>query len=308
MQFLTPFCEYNGEIRGALYDSEGYLEIDSLRKPTIQGKLRPIDKASLSAVEMSNAQIVDGRFFFLGHCHAHYGHFLLETLPMISKLIRRRNRRGIFLPFGNPNSFDRSLLDEFLKLVDVAPSQVLIHQSNTRIIKLRAKCPKRPFLINRFDGLVEADSFKTVINEIKSRICLNDKNNSYEKVFLARDESRINQSIHGIASAYFARHGFKVVYPERLSIKEQILLMHTARLVVGYVGSQMHNSLFCQPGTIVVSLGDKLYPQKQLSNQVVCNQISGASSQHIVYTDDKNQLIAWLSKVIESCPDLPSLY
>lgn len=154
-------------------------------------------------------------------------------------------------------------------------------------------------MINRFNGLIEADSFKIVIKEIKSRMRLNDNNNSCNKVFLARDESRIDQNIRGVASAYFAEQGFNVVYPERLSIKEQVSLMHEARVVAGYVGSQMHNSLFCKPETNIVSLGDKIYPQKQLPNQVLCNQISGTYSQHVSYTNDRNQLITRLSKMIE---------
>ena len=299
MKFLTPFNESNNQIQGALYDSEGYLETSSLRKVTIQGKYRPIDKASLTADEMSNAQVLEGNFIFLGHCHRHYGHFLLETLPMISGLIEKRDRRGVFLPFGFADNFSRQLLDDFLKIIKIDPGSILFHLDKSRIIKLRARCKKRPLLINKFDGLLEADSFKLILNEIKTCMRLNTRKMPCEKVFLDRDESRINQSIRGAAATYFAENGFKVVRPESLNVKEQIRLIHSAKVVVGYVGSQMHNSLFCQPSTRVVCLGDSLYPRKQLPNQVLCNQISGVFSNHVDYTDDADQLISHLSNILK---------
>ena len=299
MKFLTPFSLADNQVQGALYDDEGYLETSSLRKVTIQGKLRPVDKASLTVDEMSNAKAIEGKFIFLGHCHSHYGHFLLETLPMISGLIRKKDRLGIFLPFGDAENFNRSLLNNFLEIVNVPPSKVLMHPSRTRILKLRAKCMKRPLLVNRFNGLERADSFKAILSEIKSCLKLNSREIPSERIFLDRDESRISENLRGAAATYFAKNGFKVVRPESLSIEEQIRLMHSAKVVAGYVGSQMHNSIFCQASTRIVCLGDRTYPRKRLSNQVLCNQISGAYSQHVDYLEDTDKLISRLSRILE---------
>jgi capsular polysaccharide biosynthesis protein len=49
-------------------------------------------------------------------------------------------------------------------------------------------------------------------------------------------------------------HDFRIVYPERLSVAEQILEFSSAELVVGPSGSGMFNVVFCHPGTKVIDI------------------------------------------------------
>ena len=51
------------------------------------------------------------------------------------------------------------------------------------------------------------------------------------------------------------RFGFTAVRMEKLPWREQIALLRNARIVAGQFGSAMHGTLFCDPGTRVVSLG-----------------------------------------------------
>ncbi|MGP0076797.1 MAG: glycosyltransferase family 61 protein [Bryobacteraceae bacterium] len=50
------------------------------------------------------------------------------------------------------------------------------------------------------------------------------------------------------------RFGFKVIEPEKYQVKEQIAIFRSARFVVGPSGAGMFNTLFCRPGTEVLSL------------------------------------------------------
>jgi capsular polysaccharide biosynthesis protein len=51
-----------------------------------------------------------------------------------------------------------------------------------------------------------------------------------------------------------ARMGFETVTPEHLSVQEQIATFASAVLVVGPSGSNMYNTMFCQPGTKVIDI------------------------------------------------------
>jgi O-antigen biosynthesis protein WbqL len=44
------------------------------------------------------------------------------------------------------------------------------------------------------------------------------------------------------------------VHPQRLSLREQLTLFDGAEVVAGEYSSALHNTLFCRPGTRVISL------------------------------------------------------
>lgn len=302
LKYITPWRSTDPtSIYGALYDSDGYLIIDSLRKVTLQGNWKPMDNAALTQEQISNAQALEGNYLFLGHAHYMYGHFLLETMPMISNLIRGKSRSGIFLPWGGKSNFNRNLLDQLLDLTNISKSRIFIHSEDKHPIKARIKCISRPLLINRVNGLLEVDSFKIVLNAIRRKLSLK-SSTATEKIFLNRSESRINTSIRGVASEIFASNGFKIVNPERHSLKDQIRIFHSAKIIAGYSGSQMHNSIFCQPRTQVICLGDTHNKRKMLANQVICNQISGANSASIDYFDNRVELIENIEDTLKSIP------
>lgn len=72
------------------------------------------------------------------------------------------------------------------------------------------------------------------------------------RIFLARGNGRriYNQAeLLSIAE----RHGFTVVYPELLSFRDQVELLANAAFVIGPSGAAFANTLFCQPGTRLLS-------------------------------------------------------
>lgn len=74
--------------------------------------------------------------------------------------------------------------------------------------------------------------------------------------------SRVNYEGHtdGVLKSFANRalfeemavsHGYELVYPERLSLQEQISLFDGASHVMGEYGSALHNTLFTPPGAVV---------------------------------------------------------
>lgn len=103
-------------------------------------------------------------------------------------------------------------------------------------------------------------------------------NNQSDLIFLARENDRreFNQSeIQNIA----IRHGFRLVYMERLSFREQVELLFGAKVVVGPSGAAFANILFCQQGARILSW---LLPQyKGFSSFSNLAQTIGAQMRYI---------------------------
>jgi capsular polysaccharide biosynthesis protein len=104
------------------------------------------------------------------------------------------------------------------------------------------------------------------------------QNGQINLIFFTRENDRreFNQiEIENIA----IRHGFRLVYMEKLSFREQVELMFGAKVIVGASGAAFSNILFCQKGARVLSW---LLPQyKGFSSFSNLAQAVGADMRYI---------------------------
>lgn len=80
---------------------------------------------------------------------------------------------------------------------------------------------------------------------------------TYEKIFISRAEApKTGRSIdnEGHLDDFFKEMGYKVLYAERLSFLEQMYYFANAKYVVSIMGTGLTNTIFCKPGTRIVSI------------------------------------------------------
>ena len=105
------------------------------------------------------------------------------------------------------------------------------------------------------------DSTRVLFSEVAERISFNKGRESRpEKLYV----SRISQGIARPNYRLFQNEamlverlrniGFHIFEPEKHSFEEQVATFNAARVVVGPSGAGMFNTIFCRPGTTVVSL------------------------------------------------------
>jgi hypothetical protein len=82
---MRPTLTNRHDLYGAVYDNNLFLRPQSLRG--LGGKWRHKDPASLHNHEVADVVELDGDFQYLGHAFGGYGHFILETLPMLAYLM-----------------------------------------------------------------------------------------------------------------------------------------------------------------------------------------------------------------------------
>ena len=179
IKHLTPWSSKQLEIYGGLYDQIGCLQPQSLRHSQFTG-YKHRDYAYLSSSEIANSKFVPGKFIYLGHCFGMYGHFLLETLPMLSYLLKNKRRIGLLTPWGGPKQTHKSreLLDRFLKILRLPPSRVVLNSDSKHIIKADIKNSKRPVEINNPDGLLSTKPYQMVLSRLVDLPPLNDVSSS----------------------------------------------------------------------------------------------------------------------------------
>ena len=82
-----------------------------------------------------------------------------------------------------------------------------------------------------------------------------------ERVFVSRRAAR-GRGIHDEAALepLLARHGFRAVEMEHLGWEAQVALMARTRVMLAPHGAGLANMLFCPPGTCVIEIADRAYP------------------------------------------------
>jgi capsular polysaccharide biosynthesis protein len=244
----------------------------------------------------------DSEFLFLGYYFRHYGHFILETLPMLSYCLDDRwtNTYKIFLPyFLNANNIKHNLNKEsnlnliknFIKLSGINLSNIYFH-TNYTIIKSNFIVP--PKAVNGNKNNINIDLYKSVIDKIKYNF---QKISPTRKVLILRkpDSNRMTSTITDMVNNFAIKANIELVDMPRLSITDQIKLMHETKYLIGFSGSGMHNSMFLQSGCEAINIcdfRDFKAPKSYIPNQKLCNRVSGCGEHFINFncqTDMKKE-------------------
>lgn len=254
---------------GLMYDHNMNVitrSIDRRFKPITFDQTLPIDNR------------LDSNYLYLGYYFRHYGHFILETLPMLAYCIDNKftDLQKIFLPFFlNPKNINNNILKstnlkliyDFLFMLNINIDTINYHIYNTNL--------KTNFLIPN-KSMINLYYYRLVINKIHSRF---KSVKPFRKIFILRKPSkhRVSSTITTMIENYMINIGFELIDMTKLNIEQQILLMYESSTIVGFSGSGMHNSMFLQPNNTAITLCDLRdfkAPKCCIPNQKLCDQIS----------------------------------
>ncbi|MEV8176095.1 glycosyltransferase 61 family protein [Microbacterium sp. NPDC079176] len=239
---------------GAVYDSDGVLVEESQRRGGLQGDFYiagdpPVHRAARIAERF------DGTWLYAGNWMGQFGHWLTETLPNVWPL-PHSDVRGIiahrFAFDSSERSWQRAMLDA------AGASGLPLHIVNDRPVSVqRLLVPSRPVVINGFAAPEAVDVWERVGATLATPA-------THPLVYFSVTDHRTGGAVNpsrvfdnqGEADQVFAQHGFHVVTPESVSIKEQISLARGAQILAGWSGSALHLSIFAPSTTRVLELGD----------------------------------------------------
>lgn len=253
---------------GAVYTSQGYLVASSVRQSGRGGNVwRSIDPPRIDAHPVRR---LEGTWYYGGHWLGHFGHFLVETLPTMWAY--GDGYDGIVVNPWNTRGYVETFKADLLRLLGVASDPVFADRAIAVEI---LDVPTRPSALNGWATPMAADLWQRIakaacppetVDEGSALVWLSRTN--FEKVTperpaLARHIGgpELDETMNGL--------GFDVVYPETLSISEQIRTVRRARVLAGLEGSALHLSAFAVPGIDVVMIGSPNRPAGNPSQRAI---------------------------------------
>ncbi len=246
----------------------------------------------------AQARRLGGTRLYAGHWSNHFGHFLLETLPSfwpvpegaLTGIVAHRPPRGQASTDGPPRRTSTPTLApwqaDLLALAGYGGLPVHVVQGRHLRVE-RLVVPERPVLLKRWVQPPAVALWQRMAVAAGPP-------GPHRRVFLSRtrfqadhpDRARTSGGWDALLESTASQAGFEIVHPETLPIAEQVALVRGAAVVAGTSGSALHLSVFAEPGTRVLTIGDQRSPQKPVRQQSLLERAVGQPSRFVAYGDE----------------------
>lgn len=192
---------------------------------------------------------IDEDVVFIGAMHPHFGHFLFESLSRLWFFLNKENKKykAAYILYNNFQNFK---LLEMLELFGIEKNNLICVKEPTKFRNVII-----PEASYTFNDKAHAN-FRKTIEKIKQNVLSGHKKIKInKKVFFSKKNITNNRAINeeNIAKI-FAKNGYKIVEPEKLSLKEYILLMSQCSSLVCTSATNAHNSIFLPDNSEIIVL------------------------------------------------------
>lgn len=254
---------------GALYDNNGHLILNSIRKGGVGGDHVVSNTPLFIGGFHDGYETIKGSSIFLGNLMNHYGHFITEGISRFSNYKEFCNYDNfIFMPFVFPSSMERKnrFHDFFFERLGIDRDKIKIIRQNSLIERVHVA--KQRWVINSPPDVY----IKSIYKYLSSSV-----NPEQGKFFLSRKKD-VSNRISNIEELenFFLKRGYNIVYPELLGVEDQISIYSGADVLVSLSGSGAHNILFAKEKCSFIEIGDVRTQKKPIPMQEYANFLSDA--------------------------------
>ncbi|MBQ0009888.1 MAG: DUF563 domain-containing protein [Ruminococcus sp.] len=214
----------------------------------------------------------DEAVIYLGRSFPHYGVVMIDT---VRRLYYRYTEEGKGLKlcvcgiYCEPGTFGRadSRSWELLSEMGVRREDVIDVRTPTRF--QRVYVPEPGF---EYDKWVRDEfylPYKAVFDKAEAK--------GPKKIYLSRKKmGTTKEAGEAFIEKFFRLNGFESIYPDELSIPEQVEMLKGADVIASVEGTVSHNILFCKPGTaqIIIRRHTRLEPRHFLFNELMDSPVT----------------------------------
>lgn len=229
--------------------------------------------------DAENVECVDETAIYIGFFNPCWGHAITDNLKKLwfletkaCKDILAKGAKIVYVTIEN-----KEMPGYVKRLFELAGGELCDFEHVKEIVRFkRIIVPDNSFIADNGERYY-TDEYRHIIDKIKSNI--QTKSLHFEKIYFSRTHIKDNRDFgEKRIERVFAKKGYKVVYPEKHTVDEQIELLANCSSFASTEGSISHNVVFCSPNTDVVIVR-KCYDVNKY--QMAVNSVSGINATYI---------------------------
>lgn len=257
-----------------LYSSDG-LRIDYSCLYRGSQRTELVTKAPDKIEPPKELKRISQKFIYAGNITGPYGHFLTESIARLWYVIKDERYPVICHGLTQRNSFKRVFID-FFRAVNLDPCRFIFFKKTVLLQEVIIPYPS-------FSNRCEAFEAHKLLPENVAKSLLPEKlKMTSQPLYFTRrflnpnlrlivNESKLEKELY--------KSNFAIYSPEKLSLKQQIYLINKHEVIIGSIGSALHNILFdISPKKNLVCFGNQKYIN---TNYLIIDAIKSINSVYI---------------------------
>ena len=214
----------------------------------------------------------DESVIYLGRGFPHYGVVMID---LIRRLYFKYSEEGRNLKlcycgvYSEPGTFGKGEQRSWELLNDMGIKREDVIDVRTPTQFKMVYIPEPGFEYDKYYHKEFLIPYKYISDQVEAK---NEK-----KLYLSRKKmGTVKEAGEAIIEKFFSMNGYKVIYPDELSIFEQAEYLKGAEEIASVEGTISHNILFCNPGTkqVVIRKNTRLEPRHFLFNELMNSPVT----------------------------------
>lgn len=206
-----------------------------------------------------------------GMAIAHFGHFLVEGINRIWPVFDKKYKNCKFVFATTGNRPVPKYITEMLTLAGIPHENIMF--LNKPVAFRTVYVPDEAFDWQRYTSPTMVEICKQISASIKLSI------KTYDKIYVSRAAMGDRKTVgEEVIQHIFEKNGYKIIYPEQLSIQEQIYLIKNCKYLAGCAGTALHLALFMPRGGTVIQIKRNSQPDDNLFTQNLINKTVGLNT------------------------------
>ncbi len=189
---------------------------------------------------------IDEAVYMMDHLSQAYYHWLIEALPRLM-LAEEKYFRGPLILLEDARA---PFIRESLSLMGYNDWIILHPEDRLRIKTLNIS------LKLSHDGSIHPFYINKVKQRFLSALGLSPQAHPFRRIYISRAKAKYRYFVNEEELlALLQQHGFEVLYPEELALKDVVVKLHEASFLLGQHGAGLSNMLFMPKGSSILEIG-----------------------------------------------------
>ena len=247
--------------------------------------------------------IVDKTAIYLGHFQSsHWGNFLIDNLSRLWYALQLPRSFVCVYASERLDIISRPSYKKVLSYLGIDDSSIIRVTQPTCFKELIV--PQESFVHDSYVSPIYLDIYDRITSAVRLNPDLN-----FEKVYFTRRQLKRRKEVgERIFEEFFRLNGFKVLAPEKLSLEDQISVVHNCKVIASIEGTLAHNIVFAHNG----NCGRQIILKKQsfvIPRQFQLNEVTGIPAEYLkVYAEpfkkfplnyDRGPFLLWWNRQAE---------
>ena len=246
-------------------------------------KTRGNARQRIPKISKNNIDFVDKDVVYMGGVMPHFGHFLLEHFCrayamldnyMCDKYVVFANYKGVDVP---------QFMYDMMAMVGVPRERIIIIDKTTRFRNVYV--PTQSFDMFKYTSLEYGKIFDYIVNKIDDGAGRYNK-----KIYISRAKMGTRRTLgEEKIQNIFERNGFKIIYPETMSLHDQAAIVGHCDTLAGCAGTGLHLALFMPRGGTVIQIKRNRKNKDSAGTQTLINRTKGLHGVFVSASVEKNK-------------------